>query len=176
MARILRAPTRVAERERWTFVAEPTGEAYRGLIDHALRRCCPEFLLVVRGDGHEGLSALGHQTLRRLASSLIAEEEALEWSGTVLHPAAKPGRVLRYALAEHSAEVLKQQTDGLYGWLHPDLPEDLVFLREHQEPWLTSVARERRAWLSGSRAGRDALVSAVPELAALLAERPAAPA
>ena len=162
----------MAERERWTFVAEPKGEAYRGLIEHALRRCCPEFLLVVR-DG-EGLARLGQQTLRRLSSSLIAEEESLEWPGTALPPLSKPARVLRYALGEHSADVLKQQADGLYGWLHPELPEDLAFLRERQEPWLISVARERRAWLAGSRAGRDALVAAVPGLAALLADQPAA--
>jgi hypothetical protein len=64
--------------------------------------------------------------------------------------------------------VLKKATNALYGWVQPELPEDLCLLRDEKEAWLVSIAHERDSYLCLSEDERSRLLDALPQLAALL--------
>ena len=155
-------------RSRRTLRAEPRDELYRALIDFASRRCCPEFLLVVRRDVAAVPSCT--QTLRRLERFLVEQTDVDEWPGTRLVPPAPPARRHRYALDDGSAGVLAQQANGLFEWRQPALPEGLTLMRTRSEPWLETIAHERYACLHLLDEEREALLAAVPAFAELLSE------
>lgn len=146
-------------RVTYNIVHQPQGDLYRRLIETALRRCTG-FLVVVRKTVTLAVSA--RRTLKELDPFLEGTSEQAEWPGTQL----TDGRaaVSRYRLNRDSAVVLSQAANGLYGWLQPELPEDLCLLRADGTPWLVTISHERDAFLVLASDEFDALRSALPDL------------
>lgn len=125
------------ERNVYDLKSDPFHDLYRGLVDFALQTC-PLGLLVLRPDTElteEGLSFLA--SLRPFVES---EERSDRWPGTEL--LWDEATLFYFRLEPGSARLLKAATDHLYGWCHPELPEDLCFLRADREPWLGTIAHE----------------------------------
>ena len=96
-----------------------------------------------------------------LASYLVREERTDEWPGTKLlgHLAT----VRHYRVESGSMHVLKR-AGGLYAWLAPDYPEDLVFYTPDGAVWLGSIAHERDAWFVGGPGLEEQVRRRMPRL------------
>ena len=130
------------DRVEYRIAREPAGERYRSLIDAGLR--FGETLLLVERP-RIGLEKKGSELLAKLEPHLIDVTQQSEWPGTVLldHTAT----VYRYRFNFASAQVLKDETDRLYNWVQPELPEDPCILRRDGSAWLITITHERFAGL-----------------------------
>ncbi len=77
----------------------------------------------------------------------------------------------QYDYGPECAELLKQATDRLYGWLQPALPEDLCLLRADGSEWLVTIAHEHTSYLCLSSGEHTRLVNAIPQLGPRLQDR-----
>lgn len=141
------------------LLTEPAGPAYGGLLDFAAT-CCPRALLVVRPETE--LGAAGLEVLAALKPFLEQAVKADRWPGTQLF--GDEAELFHFRLEPGSVEVLKAATDHLYGWLHPDLPEDLCFFRPDGEVWMATIAHEEDGFFVLSDWERRRLLQAVPGL------------
>ena len=161
-------------RTEYSFTKEPRGELYRDLIDAGVS-FCERCLFVVRQAKTDILADSAEDLIERLKPFLVVEELRSEWPGTKLvESLGLPfGLVLvrEYSLTLDSAELLKDATDSLYSWLHPNLPEDLSLLRSDGSPWLTTISHERYSCLSLTEGERTQLEHTFPQLAGLLRKR-----
>lgn len=129
-------------RVRLGFVDEPSGPAYRELIDRALETG-GEALLVIRDD--IPLSDAGKRFLDKLSASVVRQETSSQWPGTVLLDGS--AKLVYLTITPLVAEALKGATDRLFGWVQPDLPEDLCFFTTGGDVWLVSIAHEADAYM-----------------------------
>jgi hypothetical protein len=133
---------------RYSILEEPTGDSYRGLLKSA-SATCHMFSLVSRDS----------RTLDERIPPLIVEELSVsEWPGTKLE--GHRARLLRGRLTSGAVEILTEMTRGLYGWIQPDLPEDLCLYRHNGAPWMVSIAHERDAYLELSTAEAPEILEA----------------
>ena len=130
------------KKRAFSFRREPRGDVYRTLIDLGAQRC-PTVLLVVRD--LRALGPDGRQALETLASFLIDAQHATKWPGTVLY--GHEAVAYKYRTSSELSNALKHLATGLYSWQHPNLPEDLSFLRSDGAPWLASIAHQGDAYL-----------------------------
>ena len=130
------------DRVEYRIAREPAGDRYRSLIDAGLRH--GETLLLVERP-RIGLEKKGSELLARLKPHLIDVRQQSEWPGTLLfdHTAT----VHRFRFNFGSAQILKDETDRLYNWVQPELPEDPCILRRDGSPWLLTVTHEGFAGL-----------------------------
>jgi hypothetical protein len=114
----------------------PTGQVYYDLIDLAFVHC-DEFHLVLRKD--MGSLKSFQPILQKLEPSLKEIKEQSEWASTILlrHTAY----VYYYHTDEHAKKMLKEISDSLYGWMMPDLPEDLSFFKRGKV-WMATSSHE----------------------------------
>jgi hypothetical protein len=122
----------------YNLQAEPSGALYQGLIDSAMA-FCSFVLVVVRPE--TTLSERGQRALESLSPFVEDKVKSSRWPGTELIGAEADLFYCR--LDAESAQLIKSATSHLYGWCHPDLPEDLCLLRADCEPWLVTIAHER---------------------------------
>ena len=122
------------------IVAEPKGKTYIDLLNFAVSRC-ESFSLVWRDQLEFAPSA--YEIEHALKPFLVSNIRTDEWPGTKLigHEAI----VRRYRLTNESVELL-HVAEGLYDWLQPNLPEDLVFYSSGDVVWLTTISHEHEAW------------------------------
>jgi hypothetical protein len=132
------------DRNLYPLVGIPKDELYRGLIDAALE-VCPEFLLVLRQQVR--LEVRAENVLARLQPKLLKAEMSTRWPGTELLFGDR-AEIRHYRLDAESALVLKDAAKSLFDWIHPELPEDLCFMRPDGTPWLITTAHEHFADLS----------------------------
>ena len=125
------------DRVEYRIAREPAGERYRSLIDAGLRH--GETLLLIVRNGI-GVEAKGSALLDKLEPHLIDLTRQSQWPGTLLvdHTAS----VYRFRFNFASAQILKDETDRLYNWVGPELPEDPCILRKDGTPWLTTITHE----------------------------------
>jgi hypothetical protein len=150
--------------ECYVFTAEPSGSAYAQLIDF----CCSlssTMLLVVR-DPQLGPGESIKSRLTMLNPFLSECARAKEWPGTVLY--ADEATVYRYGISEGLQNLLKQQEARLFGWIHPDAPEDPCFLRKSGDVLLVTVSHERDAYLLLTPEEFEILRHQFPPLASML--------
>jgi hypothetical protein len=83
-----------------------------------------EVYFVVRGEVQKGPNVAA--VVKRVAAHLIAEQEVCEWPGTRLH-SGLVARLFKFSTADPVMRLFLDVTDHLYGWQHPDLPEDIGF-------------------------------------------------
>lgn len=114
-----------------------TPAEYFCILDFCAKRAS-KFLLIVRDQ--LDLDASGQQTIDELEPFLLDKQRGTEWPGTQLlgHEAT----LFRYEAREGALDVLKRKTNSFYGWQQPNLPEDLCFLRERDEPLWITIAHE----------------------------------
>jgi len=126
----------------FTLLREPRGASYRRLIDWAVQTC-PEALLVLHEDMI--LSTSAHQVMSRLKPHLLRSNISSAWPGTVMME--RSARVNYYRTSDMLGALFKDCAIGLYDWQHPELLEDLCFLRHDGSAVLTSIAHEHEAML-----------------------------
>jgi hypothetical protein len=125
------------------IVAEPIGTVYKELLDLAAE-LCGSFSLVWRDQLKFSRSADGIKDA--LSPFLLRDERTDEWPGTKLmgHFAQ-----VRHYRVDARAMRLLENAPGLYAWLAPDYPEDLVFYAADGTVWMGSIAHEKDAWFVG---------------------------
>lgn len=138
----------VSGRRTYDLIDEPTGKDYSGLLEAAISKC--NQAVVVRTPANDKDA----EALARLAPFLQSPPTA---------------RTLRYAFTKESARVFSSLTDHLYGWMQPDLPENLCLFREDGSPWLVSVAQQKLAYLELTPFEKLLLSRMAPTLGASLA-------
>lgn len=84
------------------------------------------------------------------------------WPGTELLGAEADLFYCR--LNAESAHLIKNATGHLYGWCHPNLPEDLCLLRNDREPWLVTITHEQDRFLVLTELERHHLLLLMPAL------------
>ncbi|PZD93099.1 leucine-rich repeat domain-containing protein [Paenibacillus sambharensis] len=129
---------------------DPRGEAYRQVIDLAVRNS-ERFVLGEKGrfpaDGgwrryNPILEALEPYLVETIKLPGSNREEIRQMMETYSSAFYTEGTYYIYACCEESGAVLKQAANRLSDWVYPDLPEDLCFLREGGGDYLYSVVHE----------------------------------
>lgn len=150
----------------YVFSSEPADATYRDLI----KFCCSiasEMLLVVRDPALDPGAAI-RGMLDRLDPHLMESARSNKWPGTIL--LTDQATVYRYRVSPDLASLLSETMTRLFGWLHPEAPEDLCFCRRDGEPLLVTTSHEHDAYLLLSASEQALLASRYPDLAALLRE------
>ena len=150
------------DRATFDLLAEPTGDLYRELLDFAVRECGVALLVVHKTPP---LSESGSALISQLEPFLRSKEESWEWPGTEIDHIDDPASVLRYHYGPECADILKQATNRLYGWVQPDLPEDFCLLRDDDSPWLVTLVHDHDGYLYLSPEENARLVETVPRIA-----------
>jgi hypothetical protein len=153
------------EARTYDFLAEPSGATFEGLIRASLT-IRGAFQLVTISDWHRRMA---RGALERLSSFQISSQSSTEWPNTTLAD-AEPATVFRYRATDEALATLLSLCDHLYGWVNPDLPQDLCFLRTNDVPWLISTADERIGYLNITEHEKQELVLATPGLDALIVD------
>jgi hypothetical protein len=123
-------------------------------------------ILVVRDPGLKGGPTL-EQKLAELHPYLIAVSRTAEWPGTILY--GDEADVFRYRVSSGLERELKQM-ECLWGWIHPDAPEDPCFFRADGELLLVTTSHERDAYMLLAEEEYEALRRDFPGLASVLHE------
>lgn len=104
--------------------------------------------------GGRGLIVMRHGEEVHPSASQVAQQlqeygsvntNASEWPGTILID--DTATVINFAVNTHSLCVVAAASSSLLSWQHPQLPEDLCFLRPSGQAWLTTIAHEGDAFL-----------------------------
>ncbi|MBU6429644.1 MAG: hypothetical protein KGR26_11570, partial [Cyanobacteria bacterium REEB65] len=77
-----------------------------------------------------------------------------------------------YELSEVTVAILGAAVDGLYEWCQPRRPEDLVFWRRSNGPWLVTIAHERDAYFETTPEELKELLRQLPALSYLVEPLP----
>jgi len=123
------------------ITSDPKNDVYKSLIDLAFD-VCDEFILVVHKESGLICNDSGMLILQRLADSLKETTEQTKWAGTELYKDTV--YVYHYSTDTQAREIIKEVSSSLYGWVHPDFPEDLCFYK-NGKPWLINTAHERQS-------------------------------
>lgn len=150
------------DRATFDLLAEPVGDLYRQLLDFAVGDCRVALLVVHKTPP---LGGSGSALVRQLEPFLRSKEESREWPGTETGDIGDPALVLRYDYGLECAQLLKQATNRLYGWLQPELPEDLSLLRDDGSAWMTTLVHDHDGYLCLSPDEKARLVGAIPGIA-----------
>src|SRR5262245_25051982 len=107
----------------FSIATEPVGETYAALLDLAGKECA-SFSLVWRDQ--LDLGTLATSIANAIRPDLIREVRDTSWPGTSL--TGHFATVRHYRVNANTLQVLRAAS-GLYAWLAPDRPEDLVFYK-----------------------------------------------
>lgn len=140
------------------ILAEPKGEIYFSLLAYTKKRCST-FSLVRRNQLLSKERALQLET--RLLPFLVSTTVTDEWPGTKLY--GHQANINKYHVNEDSIKLLSE-VDGLYSWVAPDFPEDLVFYNSDGSPWLVSISHERDSYIQDSKSNLENLLKQIPGL------------
>ena len=125
----------------FSFATEPKGESYSDLLVFAMNHAST-FQLVLRQD--EPLGKFGRDLLHKLAPFLLNDAQVSEWQGTKLLDGGF-ANLLTYKVDPTAIQALNEHSQALYEWVHPKLPEDLIFLRSDQSLLLLTISHEKEA-------------------------------
>jgi Leucine-rich repeat (LRR) protein len=120
----------------------PKDEAYRSLIDYAVKKCT-KFVLVEVKDISSSSNV--KKVLTALEPYIINKIRSNKWPGT--RSGSNNNLVYTYEFNEKSARILKEAANSLFSWAQPNLPEDLSFITEDGKEWLVNIAHEKIATL-----------------------------
>jgi hypothetical protein len=145
-------------RSSFDIVAEPRGQTYIDLLNFAGSRC--DSFSLVWSDRFK-LEQSAYEIKHALKPFLVSNDRTNQWPGTTLigHEAI----VRRYSVADESVKLL-HVAGGLYAWLHPNLPEDLVFYSSANTPWLVSVSHDHEAWFLDTSLRSAEIYAYVPRI------------
>ena len=118
----------------------PRDKVYIDLIDLAFE-ICDEFVFVVRDDVFSNQNV--NYLLEELSSSIKEIKRQCYWPGTYC---SSMSTVYYYSTDEHAMRIIKKVSNSLHDWIHPDLPEDLSFIK-HNKDWLTNTSHEQESYI-----------------------------
>ncbi|RKN71188.1 leucine-rich repeat domain-containing protein [Paenibacillus ginsengarvi] len=124
---------------------DPKGEAYRRLVDYAVRHSAT-FALAERE--YRELSETCAYVFEALRPYLIRSRSCESLLGTSAIAYTREGTIYVYRCCPEAADILKTASPSLFAWQHPQLPEDLTFMDEEGRDWLMNVAHEQSASLN----------------------------
>src|SRR4051812_23706494 len=112
---------------------DPYGNTYRELIELAFD-ICDEFHLVLRKD--MGDLSKFDPILRKFNQSFKIMKEQSEWASNILGD-NQTAKVYYFSTNEHAKKTVLELSNSLFGWVFPNLPEDLSFFKEGED-WLAT--------------------------------------
>lgn len=124
------------------ILEEPRDKIYLELID-ICSKYCTQFMLVKRDELIINEKYL--EKCRELNKFLLEEKRSSEWPGTRL--INKEATIFVYKHNKETENILKNSVSGLYEWLQPTLPEDLCFLQENGNVFLTTISHELDSYI-----------------------------
>lgn len=100
------------------------------------------FSFIIRGGlgGCEIINTL----LNELSNHLINKQTVNEWPGTKL--LLDDANLFKYQLNEETIRILGKQSDNIFEWVLPNLPEDLI-LYKNKNPVFISITHEKDLYL-----------------------------
>lgn len=121
---------------------DPKSGVYHELIELAFE-VCDEFHLVLRND----MGNLKHfePVLEQLNDSFKEMNEQSEWASNILAD-NQTAMVYYYYTDDNAKEIIKDLSDSLFGWVFPNLPEDLSFFKDGKE-WLATNSHECESYV-----------------------------
>ena len=84
-----------------------------------------------------------NRLIHNLSNYQLEEKTVNKWPGTELLLGS--AKLYFFSLTIESAAIISEYEDYLYKWIHPKLPEDLIFYRE-QRPVFVSITHENDAY------------------------------
>ena len=128
-------------RQSLTLADEPTGPTYQKLLEFCAMRSS-HLTLVIR----ESISTTLEfdDFLQEVKAFTVSSSLQSEWPGTIL--LSGTARVVVVSVCGPVMAVVSQQTDQLFGWRQPQLPEDLSFLRSDGSPLFVMISHENDAY------------------------------
>jgi hypothetical protein len=133
---------RVRSTKRYTLLSKGQREEYEAILD-AMELLCSHCSLVVRDFDDPNMAVRSFNECA--APHEVEVKRVSEWPGTRLSDSGT-AELRRYRISQDFLGVLKRQTDSLFGWLAPVLPEDLCFYRGNGSCLLTTTSHERDAY------------------------------
>ena len=137
--------TKTRERSRYSITQSLSPEEYDGLI-RAVALISATFGVVQYGDPrrYSESSEPAARLLNDLVPYLVYLEQDFAWPGTVSvsavwHPC--------FRVTDETIKMIVDVTSSLWDWSHPELPEDVHFLREDGTVVLGSTRCDEYAWL-----------------------------
>src|ERR1035437_6789504 len=153
-----RSASDISARRTYELLDEPSGAAYRSLIEAALAECSTGVLTV----GGGSMAQVG----RELVESL--------WPHLAAAPVAGPGgQLVRFRLVSESAALLTAAADRLFAWRRPQLPDNLCLFRSDGSPWMVTIAAEGLGYIEMTALERVRLAHTAPQVASVLAHQAA---
>jgi len=125
------------------IICDTKNDAYKKLIDLAFD-VCDEFILVIRKDPGLYLDDCGMLVLEKLKDSLKEMKEESEWVSNKLFD--QTASVYYYSTDNKAREIIKEASNSLHSWIHPNLPEDLSFIK-NGSPWLINNSHEHESYI-----------------------------
>ncbi|MCG7435060.1 stage III sporulation protein AH [Lysinibacillus fusiformis] len=123
-----------------------TEQRYQHLIDILAKRC-NRFAFVENRqlmENEELRLAAVDELLAPIKSQLIERKVQNEWETTTL--GENTAFVYYFLLNDTTAQFLKERTDSLFGWITPELPEDLIFY-DGEQCLLAACSHEGFFWM-----------------------------
>ena len=108
------------------------GKRYQQLIELLARRC-NRFAFVENRqlmDDEELRLAIVEELIAEIEDQIIERKIQRQWETTALGEGT--AYVFYFLLNNSTAQYLKERSDSLFGWINPELPEDLMFYRDEQ--------------------------------------------
>lgn len=116
----------------------------------ALLNYADEFSFVVR-EG-VGMEETALTIIKELKQYLVSTQRVSKWPGTTL--LWDYATLYTYRLNDMSAGVICKFEDDLYRWLHPRMPEDLVFYKQKKSIF-ASITHEKEAYMELDNEGEN---------------------
>ncbi len=116
-------------------------EDYQLLLEKALDKC-NRFAFVQRRDMMENEKVAMksfYKLIEPIKDSLIEMKEQMEWETTELLEST--AYVFYFELNDKTKEFLLNKSNSLFGWITPNLPEDLM-LYKNEQIWVAGCSHE----------------------------------
>ena len=125
-----------------TIFSKLNNYKYKKLITYALKEC-NKFILVIRPNTY--LDNIGQELLKELNPYLIKTLLSNEWPRTETE--GEPSTLYYYDLNQKSKDILLHFSNDFSSWIHPELPEDLCFIKNNNHIWLYTSSHEETIWI-----------------------------
>jgi hypothetical protein len=146
-------------RRTYWIPEEPRSIAYHELIDFCSIRAS-QCTFVLHNPKQVAKSCT--QFLDELSEYTVRVVDQKEWPGTKLMQSV--ARVFWFRPAPEVVTILKSSVQGLYGWIFPNLPEDLAFYWPDGSPLLGTISHEQLAFLNLDDDEADAFRREAPRI------------
>jgi len=126
----------------YTLSKEPEGILYKTLLENLIKFCDTAAFVIQE---EEELSNKALKFLNKISNTVVEKKRVISWPGTKLIGVELDEGALFYKIVfnENSCEIFKEETEGLFDWIEPNMPEDLSFLRPDGTEFFISISHEK---------------------------------